>query len=116
MNSSEHPPSADGPNRVTRGEGSEKHSQLVKASQSSGRSLDFWSDFTEGLDEEAVAKLAARAHLIPEDIPGSWEALQKDQKEVAALFSQIDDSDRKTMLHALRALVELREKNKAFSR
>ncbi|MEL6170701.1 MAG: hypothetical protein AAFR02_01630 [Pseudomonadota bacterium] len=111
MNGSEHPPSKEGPNSATFGEGSEKHSNLLKASQSSGRSLNFWSDFTEGLDDEAVAKLAARAHLIPEDIPGSWASLQKDQKEVASLFSQIDDSDRKTMLHALRALVELRAEN-----
>lgn len=111
MNSSEHPPGAEGSNRDKFGEGSEKHTNLLKASKSSGRSLDFWSDFTEGLDDEAVAKLAARAHLIPEDISGSWASLQKDQKEVAALFSQIEDSDRKTMLHALRALVELRAKN-----
>lgn len=104
LSNSEYPPS-------TEGQSSSKNRHLKRASKSSGRSLNFWNDFTEGLDDEAVAKLAERAHLIPEDIPGSWASLQRDQKEVACLFSQIEDSDRKTMLHALRALVDLRAQN-----
>ena len=81
---------------------------LRKASKTSGKSLAFWSSFTDGLDEKSLSLLAARAHMISSDISKACKGLQRDQEEAASLFSQVGDRDRKTILTALRDLVGLR--------
>ncbi|WP_152615828.1 hypothetical protein [Leisingera sp. ANG-M1] len=82
---------------------------LEKACRMSGRSLGFWTSFTDGLDEKSLALLAARAHMISPDITASCDALQRDQSEAVSLFSQVGDRDREALLVALRSLVELRK-------
>ena len=40
--------------------------QLKIAREASGRSLDFWADFTEGLNKEALEIIVSRASMISE--------------------------------------------------
>ena len=46
-------------------EDAEMLSLLEEARRKSGVPLDFWADFTEGLDQSSVAILCGRSDLIP---------------------------------------------------
>ena len=82
---------------------------LEQASRMSGRSLGFWTSFTDGLDEKSLALLVARAHMISPDISAFCDKLGQDQSEAITLFSQVGARDREALLVALRSLVELRK-------
>lgn len=82
---------------------------LRKASEVSGRSLSFWSDLTEGLDQRSLVLLVSRAHLVSPDLSEAYDSLRRDQREVMSMLSQVGHRDRGVFLRALRGLIELRK-------
>lgn len=82
---------------------------LRKACEASGRSLGFWSDLTEGLDQRSLALLVSRAHMVSPDMPESCGTLTREQSEVISMLSQVGHRDRGVFLRALRGLIELRK-------
>ncbi|UWQ27121.1 hypothetical protein K3553_19655 (plasmid) [Leisingera aquaemixtae] len=82
---------------------------LRKASEASGRSLGFWSDLTEGLDQRSIALLVSRAHMVSPDGSAVPDTLAQDQREVLAMLSQVGHRDRGVFLRALRGLIDLRK-------
>lgn len=44
---------------------------LKEARNRSGLSLDFWSDFTDGLDHKCLAILCGRSSMLPKNMKSS---------------------------------------------
>lgn len=82
---------------------------LRKASEASGRSLGFWSELTDGLDQKSLALLVSRAHMVSPENSRSCDALERDQREVLTMLSQVGHRDRGVFMRALRGLIELRK-------
>ncbi|MFY0310599.1 hypothetical protein ACFMBG_11980 [Leisingera sp. D0M16] len=82
---------------------------LRKACEASGRSLGFWSDLTEGMDQRSLALLVSRAHMVSPETSDFYDSLRRDQREVISMLSQVGYRDRGVFLRALRGLIELRK-------